>query len=154
MFVTTMSTNQHFVRTGLFNGTLILARFAKMFSWPRMTNLVPTFTEQEKLLRYSSHLDYWVVHLPHQLNIYNSAEIRKAILGLTDQQHPLLIDLSDLVELDSSGLAILIESLVAAKIAGVKLSIIGAFGAPLKMLQLTHLDKVFTLFERIEHISG
>lgn len=154
MLSNTMLLNQEFIGSANLRSSSILIRLAEMLSFSRIESSFQIFAEQEKCPRLSSFLHYEVVHLPGRLDVSNSARIRRTILRLIDQQCSLLIDFSDLREIDSSGLAILVESFARAKAAGLEQLIVGANGASLRMLQLNHLDKVFPLFERIEHVTG
>ena len=65
----------------------------------------------------------------------------------------IILDFTQLNFIDSSGIATLVESLNITHASGLKLAIVGARNLPLKMLELTKLDKVFTLFNSIGDIK-
>ena len=97
---------------------------------------------------------YQVVHLSDRIDYSNAANIRPTILHLLGLQRSLLIDLSKLIYIDSSGLAVLVEALAKAKSLNLELQITGANNAPLQMLMLTRLDRVFPLYNKIQKLAA
>lgn len=104
-------------------------------------------------IHLSTYLDYQVIHLSGEIEYTNSGEIRRIILQLLKEDCSLLIDFSSLTFIDTSIMAILVEALKIAKSTALSLSIIGATGNPLLLLKLTHLNLVFTLFNRLEDVQ-
>ncbi len=101
----------------------------------------------------TQHLQYEVFHLVGEVNINNSAQLKKELLNSLTNHKSIIIDFTKLDYIDSSGIASLIESLNFTHNSGLKLAIVGATNLPLRMLELTKLDKVFTLFNSIQDIK-
>ena len=101
----------------------------------------------------SAYMKYQVVRFIGEIDLSSSAQIRKRILWLLKEGTSLLIDFSDLTYIDCSGIAVLVEALNIAKSSGSSMTIIGATGSPLQMLQLTRLNQVFTLYNSYEELE-
>jgi len=101
----------------------------------------------------TQHLQYEVFHFVGEVNINNSALMKKELLNSLTNQKSIILDFTKLDYIDSSGIASLIESLNFSHVSGLKLVIVGATSLPLRMLELTKLDKVFTLFNSIQDIK-
>jgi anti-sigma B factor antagonist len=109
--------------------------------------------ELAKIPENTQHLQYEVFHLVGEININNSALMKSELLKIIDNQKSILLDFTKLKFIDSSGIATLIESFNITADSGLKLAIVGANNLPLKMLELTQLDKVFTLFDSIQDVK-
>jgi len=118
--------------------------FFSVFSKPRFAQIDNTRTQ---------HLHYEVVHLDGKLNINNSARMKKKIFQALLNNKSILLEFTKLNFIDSSGIAILVESLHRANISGLKFVIVGADHLPLKMLELSRLDTVFELFNSIHDVK-
>lgn len=109
--------------------------------------------ELTKISSNTQHLQYEVFHLVGEVNINNSALMKKELLNTLTNHKSIILDFTKLDYIDSSGIATLIESLNITNTSGLKLAIVGAKNLPLRMLELTKLDKVFTLFNSIQDIK-
>jgi anti-sigma B factor antagonist len=112
--------------------------------------------DSKELVKKSSntqHLQYEVFHLVGEVNINNSLLMKKELLKIIVEQKSIILDFTKLDYIDSSGIATLIESLNITHTYGLKFAIVGAKNLPLRMLELTKLDKVFTLFNSIQDIK-
>ncbi len=105
------------------------------------------------ILSNTQHLQYEVFHLVGEVNINNSALMKKELLDTLTNHKSIILDFTKLDYIDSSGIAALIESLDFTHASGLKLAIVGAANLPLRMLELTKLDKVFRLFNSIQDIK-
>ncbi len=74
-----------------------------------------------------------------------SPDARKQILSCLDGEKDLLIDLSRVSYIDSSGIACLVEGYQTAKSKELKFGLIGVSKAVMNVLQLARLDNVFTI---------
>jgi anti-sigma B factor antagonist len=101
----------------------------------------------------TQHLQYEIIHLVGEINFKNSAVMKKQLLEVISDQKSVLLDFTKLNFIDSSGIATLIETFNITAASGLKLSIVGAKNLPLKMLELTQLNKVFTLFDSIQDVK-
>jgi len=109
--------------------------------------------EFAKATNNTQHLQYEIFHLVGEININNSALMKRDLLNVISNQKSILLDFTKLNYIDSSGIATLIESLNITTASGLKLAIVGANNLPMKMLELTQLDKVFTLFDSIQDVK-
>ena len=91
-----------------------------------------------------------VLELDGDVDLSCSPEARKQILQCLDGGLHLLVDLSAVTYIDSSGIASLVEGFQTAKKKGVRFGLVGVSPAALSVLQLARLDKVFPLFASIE----
>ena len=91
-----------------------------------------------------------VLELTGEVDLSCSPEARKQILQCLDGGLHLLVDLSEVSYIDSSGIASLVEGFQTAKKKGIRFGLVGASPAALSVLQLARLDKVFPLFVTVE----
>ncbi len=101
----------------------------------------------------SEHLHNKLLHLTGEVDLHNSPEVRRCLLEILDQGHPVIVDFSDLEYIDSSGMATLVEGLNIANKKNLSLTIVGANAAPLQVLELTRLDQVFSIVDSVEDIK-
>ena len=84
------------------------------------------------------------------IDLQTSPDARKALLGLVGKGQPILVDLSGVGYIDSSGVASLVECLQSVKKSGQKLALVSVSDGALRVLQLARLDKVFTICTTID----
>ena len=87
------------------------------------------------------------------IDLANSPEVRKALLReVREIRTPrVLINLSEVKYIDSSGVASLVEGLKASRDLGSRFIIFGLNGAAREVLQLSRLLKVFEVYENEEN---
>ncbi len=61
-----------------------------------------------------------------------------------------IINMQDLQIINSSGLGMLVSSLSTLKQKGIKLSLTAVPDKVIKLLEMTHLNKVFTMYETLD----
>ena len=88
---------------------------------------------------------YTVIELDGEVDLSCSPEARKQILDCLAHKKNLLIDLSKVSYIDSSGVASLVEGYQTAKKQGVKFGLISVSEPAMNVLQLARLDKVFPI---------
>ena len=88
---------------------------------------------------------YTVIQLSGEVDLSCSPEARKSILACLKTNKNLLIDLSGVTYIDSSGVASLVEGYQTAKKQDLKFGLVGVSKAVLNVLQLARLDKVFPI---------
>ena len=86
-----------------------------------------------------------VIALEGDIDLENAGEVRKALLANLKQKKDLLIDLSAVSYIDSSGIASLVEGLQVARKQKNELSLVSVSARALRVLELARLDKVFTI---------
>ena len=88
---------------------------------------------------------YTILQLEGEVDLSCSPEARKEILGVLKAGHHLLVDLSAVTYIDSSGVASLVEGYQVAKKKKLKFGLIGVSPSALGVLVLARLDKVFPI---------
>lgn len=93
---------------------------------------------------------FTVVVLKGDVDMQCSPQARKIILASLELTRPLLVDLSGVSYMDSSGVASLVEGLQLAKKRNLVFALAGASTPVMSVLRLARLDKVFTLYATLE----
>jgi anti-sigma B factor antagonist len=92
-----------------------------------------------------------VVHLAGRLNAVSSPEAKERLKGLVAEgSRSLVLDLSDLSFIDSSGLSALVAGYKAAAEAGGSLKLACMMPQVSEVFSLTHLDRVFETYPELE----
>lgn len=86
-----------------------------------------------------------VVRLSGDVDLHSSPKAREAILACLKQKWPLLVDLSAVSYMDSSGVASLVEGYQTAKKLGLEFGLVAVAQAAMNVLKLARLDKVFPI---------
>jgi anti-sigma B factor antagonist len=93
---------------------------------------------------------FTVVALRGEIDMSCSPEARKIILACLEESRPLLVDLSAVSYMDSSGVASLVEGLQLAKKRKLGFALVGTSQPVMNVLKLARLDRVFTLHDKLE----
>lgn len=88
---------------------------------------------------------YTIIELEGEVDLSCSPEARKEILNILKNDHHLLVDLSGVTYIDSSGVASLVEGYQVAKKKKLKFGLVGVSQPVLGVLVLARLDKVFPI---------
>ena len=91
-----------------------------------------------------------IVALGGDVDLQSSPEARQVLLECVARKMPVLVDLSGVGYIDSSGVASLVESLQTARKAGSTLVLVSVSDSARRVLELARLDKVFTICDTIE----
>ena len=93
-----------------------------------------------------------VIDVVGDIDLYSSPQVRQTILDELNQKtgSRVLINLTGVKYIDSSGVASLVEGLQLARKAQVRFALCGLNKAPRQVLELTRLIKVFDIFETVE----
>ncbi len=97
----------------------------------------------------SENAGFHIIALSGDVDLSSSPQARKAILQSLEKGH-VMVDLSAVNYIDSSGVAGLVEGYQTAKERAVKFGLIGVSSSALQVLQLAHLDRVFTLHNTLD----
>jgi len=97
---------------------------------------------------------YKILELSGEVDLNESPQARKQILELLKEGFDLLVDLSAVEYIDSSGVASLVEGYQIAKTDSLKFGLIGVSDAAMQVLQLARLDKVFPIFDSAASAKG
>ena len=88
---------------------------------------------------------FTVVALAGDVDLQYSPEARKAILAQLNKNNDVLVDLSGVSYIDSSGIASLVEGFQLARTRKLRFGLVGVSHAALRVLQLARLDKIFPI---------
>ncbi len=86
-----------------------------------------------------------VVALAGEIDLDRAPEVRRLLLDCTARGRDVLVDLSAVSYIDSSGIASLVEALQNAGRGGTALGLVAISPAALRVFALARLDKVFTI---------
>jgi anti-sigma B factor antagonist len=92
--------------------------------------------------------DIFLLELSGRLDATCSGQLKDTVSAMIDAQKiKILIDLSAVNFIDSSGLGILVGCMRSATKAGGKLKITSLQESPQKLFEVTRLDRVFEIFD-------
>lgn len=91
-----------------------------------------------------------VVGLKGDVDLESSPVARKVLLDCIKSKGGVLVDMSEVSYIDSSGVASLVESLQAAKSEGGAFALVSVSESAMRVLELARLDKVFPIFDTVE----
>ena len=91
-----------------------------------------------------------VVVLRGDVDLSSSPEARKLLLSSIGGSDRVLVDLSSVTYIDSSGVASLVEALQASKKNGNQFALAAASEPTRRVLELARLDQVFTMYATVD----
>lgn len=91
-----------------------------------------------------------IVSFEGDVDMQNSPEARSVLLKSLEKNMPVLVDLSQVSYIDSSGVASLVETLQTAKRNNCGFALVSVSDEAKRVLQLARLDKIFTIFDTLE----
>jgi anti-sigma B factor antagonist len=90
-----------------------------------------------------------IVAFSGDVDLHASPDARRVLLAAVERGRKVLVDLSEVTYLDSSGVASLIEALKRARDGGLGFGLVSVPDRPLRVLKLASLDRVFTIHETL-----
>ncbi len=102
----------------------------------------------------SQYLNYSVINLTGEIDLNESPNVRKQILNMLNNENAVLVDLSKVEYIDSSGVASLVEGLQTARAKKLNFALLGVSESAMQVLQLARLDTVFTLYHSLDEIES
>ncbi len=90
-----------------------------------------------------------VVRLSGDVDLESSPVARRALLASTERSRCVLVDLSAVKYIDSSGIASLVEAYQSARGKQIAFALAAVSPEALRVLQLARLDKVFTIYATV-----
>ncbi len=90
-----------------------------------------------------------IVSFEGDVDLEQSPKAREVLLECVKRGNKILVDLSGVSYIDSSGVASLVEAFQVAKKQGKGFALVSVNAAALRVLQLARLDKVFTIHESL-----
>ncbi len=86
-----------------------------------------------------------VVELGGEIDLDRAPELRNLLLDCVGRGRDVLVDLSKVTYIDSSGIASLVEALQNAGKAGTRFALVAVSTEALRVFELARLDKVFAI---------
>lgn len=96
---------------------------------------------------------YSIIILTGDVDMASSKDARKQILDSLAQKNNVMVDLSNVTYIDSSGVASLVEGFQTAKAKNLDFFLIGVSEAAMMVFKLARLDKVFPIFDGFEQAA-
>jgi anti-sigma B factor antagonist len=84
-----------------------------------------------------------------EVDLEHSPKAREVLLSCVGRAKKVLVDLSGVSYIDSSGVASLVEAFQKAKKSGVEFALVSVNAPARRVLELARLDKVFTIHEHL-----
>ncbi len=91
-----------------------------------------------------------VVIFKGEIDLESSPAARETLLKCFGNTSNVIVDLSGVTYIDSSGVASLVEALQASKKNGSRFSLAAVSEPTRRVLELARLDKVFTLYDSVD----
>ena len=102
-------------------------------------------------LEISDRDDHTVVTVRGEVDLASSPQLRDCLGELTSAGTPrLVIDLEEVGFIDSTGIGVLVGGIKRARSQGGELSLVCTQRRILKVLEITGLTRVFTVYDRLE----
>lgn len=103
-------------------------------------------------MQYSQRQEdgFTVIELNGEVDLSCSPDARQQILDVIEAGQSLLIDMSGVTYIDSSGVASLVEGYQAARKKNQQFGLVAVSQAAMSVLSLARLDKVFPIYESVE----
>ena len=98
--------------------------------------------------------DFIIVVLAGDVDMHYSPQARKHILENLNRKQNVLVDLSAVHYIDSSGIASLVEGFQLARSQKLEFGLVGVSDAARQVLQLARLDKVFPIRDSIDDYTN
>jgi len=95
-----------------------------------------------------------VITLKGEVDLKNSPDARKVILNSLKRRKHVLVDMSCVAYIDSSGVASLVEGLQYARSNDLAFGLVGVSEAAMNVLRLARLDQVFRIHASVEDGLG
>jgi anti-sigma B factor antagonist len=92
-----------------------------------------------------------VVHVSGEIDVYTVSALRDRLDSVIERgEHHLVIDLSAVTFMDSTGLGVLVGRLKLVRAAGGSMRLVTGHERVLKVFAITGLDKVFEIYPTVD----
>lgn len=95
-----------------------------------------------------------VVELHGEVDLQHSPKVRKLLMDLMLDRRDVLVDMSRVAYIDSSGVASLVEAYQMSRRNSNRLTLVAVSSPAMRVLQLARLDKVFSIAESVDAALG
>lgn len=103
-------------------------------------------------IQIEDRLPFRLVRLSGDVDLHSSPRAREAILNALKLKMPLLVELSAVSYMDSSGVASLVEGYQTARKQGLEFGLVAVAQSAMNVLKLARLDKVFPIYASLDEI--
>jgi len=108
-------------------------------------------TRESRMTHEIRHVDATaVVSLRGEVDLEHSPAAREVLLSCVRSGRSLIVDLSGVEYIDSSGIASLVEAFQESRKRGSRFSLAAVSPSALRVFELARLDRVFTLHPSLE----
>lgn len=99
--------------------------------------------------------DWAIVDVAGEVDVFTAPKLREQIIGLlSDGKDRIVVNLSKVDFMDSTGLGVLVGGLKRVKEREGTLALAGAHGTVLRVLNVTGLNSVFALHDTVEQATA
>lgn len=91
-----------------------------------------------------------IVTLTGDVDLESSPRARTILLDCVNKHRTVLVDMSAIAYIDSSGVASLVEAYQSARKVGCKFALVSVSEAALRVLQLARLDRIFSIHPTLD----
>jgi len=96
-----------------------------------------------------------VISVTGEVDLYSSPRMREPVVAAARQEHALvLVDLTSVSYMDSSGIATLVEALQVTKKAGGRLVLVGLTPRVREVFELARLQSIFEIAPDVDAVVG
>jgi anti-sigma B factor antagonist len=104
--------------------------------------------------RIDTQGSFTIIMLSGDVDLQYSPDAREQILKYLNSGHHVMVDLSEVKYIDSSGVASLVEGYQVAKSKNLQFGLLGVSETALQVLQLARLDQVFPIYQTIDDVPA
>lgn len=97
--------------------------------------------------------DFTIIELSGRIDLSSSPGFRRQLLNTITHNNNLLIDLSRVSYIDSSGVACLVEAYQAARTKSLQFGLVGVTDPVRNVLRLSRLERMFPMHDTMEAAS-
>jgi anti-sigma B factor antagonist len=96
--------------------------------------------------------DVSILDVRGEIDLYSSTVLRDYVFNIIQHHHPrvLIVELTEVTYIDSSGIATLVEGLQLANKTDTKFKIAGLSQRVLEVFELVKLERVFDIYASVE----
>jgi anti-sigma B factor antagonist len=93
--------------------------------------------------------DTTIVALSGDVDLDSSPQVRTVLLESIGEKRGVLVEMSDVSYIDSSGIASLVEAYQSARLGSTPFALVAVSDAAMRVLELARLDQVFSIHASI-----
>ena len=93
--------------------------------------------------------DMAIVALSGDIDLEYSPKVRTALLDCVGLKKGVLVDMSDVSYIDSSGVASLVEAFQTARKSDTKFGLVSVSQPAMRVLELARLERIFSIYDSI-----